>query len=126
MIRVIQGDKGYIYMPYRYMTDLNLVYDAYTIQKFSSIDLGQAHWKKNISELEFTAPTAFGSNADGSGEDDWSFQEMDNGENEKLSLCFSTYWGIRQQSFAWTWVREDVSWNIGSVSFSNLSPWEIH
>ena len=45
MIRVIQGDKGYIYMPYQYMTDLNLVYDTYTIQKFSSIDLGNAYWK---------------------------------------------------------------------------------
>ena len=82
MIRVIQGDKGYIYMRYEYMTDPNLVYDAYTIQKFSSIDLGQAHWKRNISELEFAGPTNYGSSADDAGEDDWSFQEMENGKND--------------------------------------------
>ena len=82
MIRVIQGDKGYVYMRYEYMTDPNLVYDAYTIQKFSSIDLGQGHWKRHISELEFTGPTTFGSSADDSGEDDWSFQEMENGKND--------------------------------------------
>jgi C1A family cysteine protease len=75
---VLQGDKGYLYIPYRYMTDRNLTADVFVIKKFSNIELGDDHWKQNVSELDFAEPIAFGAGTNGSGDnDEWSFEGGD-------------------------------------------------
>ena len=88
-----QGDAGYVYMPYAYMTNPKLAFDAFTIQKFSSFDLGQEHWKNDVSEMQLGEPSTFGASIDDE-KDDWSFQELDDGKIYSLIyLILSHGWG---------------------------------
>ncbi|UJR12753.1 hypothetical protein I4U23_016927 [Adineta vaga] len=41
------GDRGYCYIPYDYMTDPDLCFDAWTIRKVSDNDFSQEHWDYN-------------------------------------------------------------------------------
>ena len=68
------------------MTNPRLAYDAFTIRKFTSFDLGKEHWKQNVSDLQFGEPTAFGASLEEEA-DDWSFQELDDGKNQNNSAC---------------------------------------
>ena len=78
MTRLFQGDNGYLYIPYQYMTDPALVYDAFVVKKFSKIELGDDHWKISAPE-----PSAFGASAASDNEgNDWDFEEADNGYNQ--------------------------------------------
>ena len=86
--RLFQGDKGYLYIPYDYMTDPNMTRDLFVIKQFSKIELGTDHWKESASELNFPEPSAFGASADGSNDADaWGF-EGDDGEDQ-ISSGFS-------------------------------------
>lgn len=79
----IQGDRGYLYIPYRYMTDPKYVSEAYVVKKFSKIELGDDHWKNDISQLEFQGPNTFGASAAGiDGDNDWNFEAEGDGKHQ--------------------------------------------
>ena len=44
-----QGDKGYCYIPYNYVTNTNLCFDAWTVRKVATNDFGQDHWDNDDS-----------------------------------------------------------------------------
>jgi hypothetical protein len=79
---MFQGDKGYLYIPYRYMTDTNYVSDVFVVKKFSKIEFNHDHWKENVSQLEFSGPNTFGASAAGFDHgNEWDFEQGGNGEN---------------------------------------------
>ena len=45
----IQGDQGYCYIPYEYMANPELCFDAWTVRQFSNDDFGQDHWDNDDS-----------------------------------------------------------------------------
>ncbi len=46
---VLQGDKGYCYIPYGYLTDSDFCYDPWTIRKLETNDMGHEHWDDDDS-----------------------------------------------------------------------------
>ncbi|CAF1273540.1 unnamed protein product, partial [Didymodactylos carnosus] len=46
------GDHGYCYIPYDYMTNSNYCFDAWTVRKLDSHDLGSDHWD-NQDEVDY-------------------------------------------------------------------------
>jgi C1A family cysteine protease len=44
-----QGDKGYCYIPYDYITNSDLSFDIWTIRKVATDDFGQDHWDNDDS-----------------------------------------------------------------------------
>jgi hypothetical protein len=45
----LQGDNGYCYIPYEYMTNPNFCFDVWTIRQLASDDFGQEHWDNDDS-----------------------------------------------------------------------------
>jgi len=45
----LQGDKGYCYIPYEYMTNTRLCFDAWAIRKVAVDDFGKNHWDTDDS-----------------------------------------------------------------------------
>ncbi len=45
----LKGDNGYCYIPYEYMTNPNLCFDAWTIRQLASDDFGKEHWDNDDS-----------------------------------------------------------------------------
>ncbi|CAF1314177.1 unnamed protein product [Rotaria sp. Silwood1] len=43
------GDQGYCYIPYDYMTNPELCFDAWTVRQLASDDFGQDHWDNDDS-----------------------------------------------------------------------------
>lgn len=41
---VFQGDQGYCYIPYEYLTDANLCFDVWTVRQIATDDFGRDHW----------------------------------------------------------------------------------
>ena len=39
-----QGNQGYCYIPYDYLTNSDLCFDVWTIRKVATDDFGQDHW----------------------------------------------------------------------------------
>jgi C1A family cysteine protease len=44
-----QGDKGYCYIPYDYITNSDLCFDVWTVRKVATDDFGQDHWDNDDS-----------------------------------------------------------------------------
>lgn len=42
-----QGDKGYCYIPYDYITDEKFCFDAWAIRKLANTNFGKEHWYTN-------------------------------------------------------------------------------
>ena len=40
----IQGDKGYCYIPYEYMTNPELCFDAWAVRKLAKDNFSTEHW----------------------------------------------------------------------------------
>jgi C1A family cysteine protease len=48
-MKFLQGDNGYCYIPYEYMTNPNFCFDVWTIRQLASDDFGQEHWDNDDS-----------------------------------------------------------------------------
>ena len=49
LLLLLQGDKGYCYIPYDYITNSDLCFDVWTIRKVDTDDFGQDHWDNDDS-----------------------------------------------------------------------------
>ncbi|CAF1651549.1 unnamed protein product [Adineta ricciae] len=76
------GDRGYCYIPYDYMTDADLCFDAWTIRKVPNDDFGQSHWDYN-DEVDYQ------NNNNNYGDDDYS-----NGDNGAIEQFDEDDFGI--------------------------------
>ena len=56
-VSVFQGDQGYCYIPYEYLTDANLCFDVWTIRQIATDDFGRDHWdnRDRINYLQSNA-----------------------------------------------------------------------
>ncbi len=46
---MLQGDKGYCYIPYGYMTDSDFCFDLWTVRQLETNDMGHEHWDEDDS-----------------------------------------------------------------------------
>jgi hypothetical protein len=46
---MFQGDQGYCYIPYDYLTNTDYCFDAWTIRKLATDDFGQDNWDNDDS-----------------------------------------------------------------------------
>ena len=74
-----QGDKGYCYIPYDYMTNTDLCFDVWTIRKVATDDFGQDHWD-NDDSVDYNQ----NANPDDDDDDDnnRTIEDLDNGGDE--------------------------------------------
>ncbi len=42
--KIFQGDKGYCYIPYDYITNPNYCFDVWTVRKLATDNFGRDHW----------------------------------------------------------------------------------
>lgn len=66
----VEGDKGYCFIPYPYLSNPEHCSDVYTIKKLTNFDLQHDHWLDDPSEMKFSIPTDLGANENDE-EDDW-------------------------------------------------------
>lgn len=41
---MFQGDQGYCYIPYEYLTNPSLCFDVWTVRQLATDDFGREHW----------------------------------------------------------------------------------
>ncbi|CAF5067053.1 unnamed protein product [Rotaria magnacalcarata] len=46
---IFQGDKGYCYIPYNYVTNIDYCFDVWTVRQLATDDYGQDHWDNTDS-----------------------------------------------------------------------------
>ena len=72
----VQGDKGYCYIPYSYMTDPKLCRNPYAVRALNTEDMGREGWEEDDnSDYEYN--TDEDSEDDDDEEDDFEFIEED-------------------------------------------------
>ncbi len=49
LVFMLQGDKGYCYIPYGYMTDSDFCFDPWTVRELETDDMGHEHWDEDDS-----------------------------------------------------------------------------
>lgn len=48
-LRAFQGENGYCYIPYEYLTNPTYCFDAWTVREVENDDMGHEHWDDNDS-----------------------------------------------------------------------------
>ncbi len=56
IFRFFQGEKGYCYIPYDYMTNPELCFDAWAIRKLANDNFGKEHWD-NVDAINYLKTT---------------------------------------------------------------------
>ncbi len=51
--KIFQGDEGYCYIPYEYLTNSDLCFDVWTVRKVATDSFGQEHWD-NYDTINYT------------------------------------------------------------------------
>jgi C1A family cysteine protease len=49
---MFQGDKGYCYIPYEYVTNSDYCFDVWTVRQLTTDDFGQEHWD-TVDSVDF-------------------------------------------------------------------------
>jgi len=49
---MFQGDKGYCYIPYKYVTNSEYCFDVWTVRQLTTDDFGQEHWD-TVDSVDF-------------------------------------------------------------------------
>lgn len=65
-----QGDRGYCYIPYDYLTNPSFCFDVWTIRKLATDDFGREHWDSddNVNYTNNNEVQTLGSHFESNGE----------------------------------------------------------
>ena len=74
---LLQGDKGYCYIPYDYITNENYCFDVWTVRKVATNDFGQEYWDQDDS-VDYQQP----SDEVSGDENDRAIEELDNDDDD--------------------------------------------
>ena len=90
----MKGDQGYCYIPYDYMTNPDLCFDAWTVRELASDDMGHEGWD-NDDEIDFPAAAAAAGDDDDEEDHDEDheieeIEEDDDDEDESASVTSSS------------------------------------
>ncbi len=77
-----QGDKGYCYIPYGYLTDSDFCFDPWTVRRLETDDMGHEHWDDDDSVDYQQDDDEDGDEDDEDGDDDCDIEEGEEEEEE--------------------------------------------
>jgi hypothetical protein len=104
-----QGDKGYCYIPYDYMTDALFCSDVWTVRQLQIDELNRDHWKSDDSlELETDDNCQEDEEGETEEDEDWDFEETD---DELEEVMIEDFMQETSQEISFTEYQSDADEN---------------
>ena len=76
----LQGDKGYCYIPYDYMTNSKYCFDPWAVRKLETNDMGHEYWNEDDSVDYYDDDDGDGESGDDGEIED---EEADSGDDDE-------------------------------------------